>query len=240
MVHMAANCPRCGTLRIAFHILQVNIPAKNNREMIVELFGQCQECTQATILRYIPNNNANFDHLRRGGFAVRPEDISEIGRITGHISVKDEAATDAPDHLPDEIRAVFEEGAKCRAIKCPNAAAAMFRLCLDLATKPLLPAEPGEKISAGQLKSITRSLGHRLEWMFENDVLPEILHGLTHCIKEDGNDGAHDGTVTEEDIREMEGLTVILLNRLYTEPAQVEAVQRRQNPPTAAPAEPEE
>ncbi len=44
----------------------------------------------------------------------------------------------APEHLPKDVKTAFDEGASCMASGCFNAGAAMFRLCLDLATKPML------------------------------------------------------------------------------------------------------
>jgi hypothetical protein len=44
-------------------------------------------------------------------------------------------------HLPANIENAFSEGAGCLSIECFNAAATMFRLCVDLATRPLLPVD---------------------------------------------------------------------------------------------------
>ncbi len=109
------------------------------------------------------------------------------------------------------------------AIGCNNAAATMFRLCLDLATKALLPAQ-----AEGLNGNIKRNLGFRLPWLFDNKLLPEALRELSTCIKDDGNDGAHEGILTKEDTADILDFTFILLERLYTEPKRVElAGQRR-------------
>jgi hypothetical protein len=51
--------------------------------------------------------------------------------------------------------------------------------------------------------------------------LPEALRDLSSCVKEDGNDGAHAGTLTKEDAEDLLDFTTALLERLYTEPKQL-------------------
>ena len=104
-------------------------------------------------------------------------------------------ATKLPDHLPEEIEAAFREGAMCLAVSCHNAAATMFRLCVDLATRSLLPTVETPGLNA----KVRRDLGLRLPWLFQNQLLPTTLHDLSACIKEDGNDGAHAGNLSKAD-----------------------------------------
>jgi Domain of unknown function (DUF4145) len=66
--------------------------------------------------------------------------------------------------------------------------------------------------------AIRRSLGLRLQWLLNNGLLPESLRELSSCIKEDGNDGAHAGTLKREDAQDLLEFTTLLLERLYTEP----------------------
>ena len=120
-------------------------------------------------------------------------------RIEGLISKKDEATVRPPEHLPVQIEEAFREGATCLAVGCYNAAGTMFRLCVDLATRTLLP----EHEIAGLNPKVRRDLGLRLPWLFTNDLLPAVLHDLSSCIKDDGNDGAHAGTLGKEDAEDM-------------------------------------
>ena len=82
--------------------------------------------------------------------------------FVGYVSVSDRAARPSPEYVPDPIAAAFEEGAKCLATGCSNAAAAMFRLALDIATVGLLPSDDAEPNARTR-----RSLGLRLEWLFD-------------------------------------------------------------------------
>jgi hypothetical protein len=110
--------------------------------------------------------------------------VNALVRIENFISLKDRAATPPPDHVPKEIQAVFTEGATCLAVRCPNAAASVFRLCIDLATKAMLPKTD----DSGLNSKVRRNLGLRLPWLFDQGLLPEAPRELS-CIKDAGNDG---------------------------------------------------
>jgi hypothetical protein len=102
----------------------------------------------------------------------------------------------------------------------------MFRLCVDLATQPLLPSEDAE---GGPNKKTRRDLGLRLPWLFQNNKLRADLHELSTVIKDDANDGAHKGTLTENEAKDLLDFTTALLERLYTEPKKIGlAKERRQ------------
>jgi hypothetical protein len=110
----------------------------------------------------------------------------------------------------------------------------MFRLCLDLATKDLLPDESDTSIDQPNRKQ-RRDLGLRVPWLITNGFLPEALGDLAGVVKEDGNDGAHAGNIGREDAEDLLDFTHVLLERLYTEPARIalaaaRRVERRQTP----------
>ncbi len=82
----------------------------------------------------------------------------------------------------------------------------------------------------GLNRRIRRSLGLRLPWLFDQNILPEALRELSVCIKDDGNDGAHEGTLSEEDAEDILDFAYVMLERIYTEPKRIElAKERRSN-----------
>ena len=111
------------------------------------------------------------------------------------------------------------------AVNCFNAAGTMYRLCLDLATRDLLPVENADGLNS----KIRFSLGLRLQWLFNNGKLPSGLQDLSSCVKEDGNDGAHEGTLTKPDADDLQDFTIALLERIYTEPRRIEAAKERRD-----------
>ncbi|WP_218572603.1 DUF4145 domain-containing protein [Plesiomonas shigelloides] len=84
-----------------------------------------------------------------------------------------------------------------------------------------------EENENGLNNRIRRSLGLRLEWLFDKKILPTALQELSTCIKEDGNDGAHAGNLSEEDAADILDFTYMLLERLYTEPRRLEMAKLR-------------
>jgi hypothetical protein len=150
--------------------------------------------------------------------------ITRFFENLGHISPKDSAGVEPPEFLPDHIDAAFREGAMCLAVKCFNAAATMFRLCVDYATQDLLPKD-GEVPEPNRTQR--RDLGHRLQWLFDNKKLPDELHDLAHCIKEDGNDAAHRGTIQAADAEDLLDFTVSLLESRYMYPKRIAQASAR-------------
>lgn len=153
-----------------------------------------------------------------------PLAINKLMDVETFINIGDVNSVEPPEHIPKDIEAIFIEGAKCKAIGCNNAAGTMFRLCVDLATAALLPAnseEPSYKIR--------RDLGLRLPWLFANNRLPQDLHDLSTCIKDDGNDAAHRGNLSEAETEDLLDFTTVLLERLYTEPERIKIAQARRD-----------
>jgi hypothetical protein len=91
----------------------------------------------------------------------------------------------------------------------------MFRLCVDLATRTMLPEGEGQGLN----RTVRRNLGLRLPWL--------SLRDLSTCIKDDGNDGAHEGTLSAQDAADILDFTYVLLERIYTEPKRIELAKER-------------
>lgn len=140
-----------------------------------------------------------------------------------------------PEHLPAPIRAAFEEGAKCFAIGCFNASAAMFRLSLDLATKPLLPDPASDATQPTKRERF--NLGPRIDWLISQNLVPEGLSDLAHCVRKDANDGVHDGNLDAHDAADLLDFTQALFERQFTEPRRLQLAQERRDERRARPAE---
>ncbi|EBF2118278.1 hypothetical protein AZ006_001002 [Citrobacter freundii] len=227
MAMFVDNCPRCGAQKIAFDVRGVNCfgsyKAFAKEEVpAYEAYCVCRECHKTTIFLCTDvNKRQPLDSIDWGMALFGLKDVACVIRP---ISPADLSVGEPPEFLPPHINAAYEEGAKCLAIGCFNAAATMFRLCLDYATKGLVP--DGEQ---GPAQKIKRSLGLRMEWLFENHILPEALRELAECVKDDGNDGAHEGILDKAAAEDLEDFTYIFLERLYTEPQRlVEARARRE------------
>ena len=234
MATFVADCPRCGANKMTFDVLSdVHTATFSDWQHWHEITCKCRHCKHPSLL-LVPLDAIKLKGLfgKDGSVSSQDGDVGKMFKLRRVITVADLAQKDAPKHLPSNIAEAFSEGTKCLAIGCFNAAAAMFRLCLDLATKSMLP-DPD--ITDGPTKRERYSLGHRLEWLFKHQHLPSDLEDLSTAVKEDGNAGAHDGKLEVTDADDLYDFTFALLERLYTQPARLaEAKARRESRRSAA------
>ena len=225
MAELVADCPRCGASKITFDLLSaIHKITKYDWQYWYEAFAICRQCHRSTVFVLSDNVDADYRSVHKKGLISIEHAVNRYVRIEGIITLKDRAEVEAPPHVPDEIESVFREGATCLNVGCWNAAGTMFRLCIDLITKGLLPEQDEEGLN----QRTRRNLGLRLPWLFDNQLLPESLRELSTCVREDGNDGAHAGTLTKEDTEDLLDFTRILLERIYTEPERIRlAAERR-------------
>ncbi len=226
MAELVANCPRCHAQKITFDIIAAHVTyVKYDWQQWYESFCKCRHCHRATIFVLSENVHGNYKLVHEKGLLSFKGAVNTYVDIEGFISLKDTATTEPPEHIPDDVEKVFREGATCLAVGCNNAAGTMFRLCIDIVTRGMLPEEDANGLN----KRIRRDLGLRLPWMFDQCILPESLRDLSACVREDGNDGAHAGTLKREDAEDLLDFTIMLLERIYTEPARLKLAKARRD-----------
>lgn len=226
MAEIVADCPRCGALKVTFdvtysHPVSVSYGWKHR----LEIHSICRGCSKGTI--FIADQKGAGDAERNvilDGLQKLKGNVNKyLDQIDRYVSLRDRDAEAPPEYLPANIDAAFREGAACHSIGCYNAAATMFRLCVDLATRPLLPVENVDGLNG----KIRFSLGLRLSWLFSTKRLPDALQDLSEAVKDDGNEGAHEGTLTKADAEDLLDFATALLERLYTEPRKLELARER-------------
>ena len=226
MAELVADCPRCGATKITFDLLSSHsLGEKYSWQSWYDAFCVCRNCDRTTVFVLSQIDIKHGDYIREDGLKNLDGSLNNYFKVEGFVTLKDFVRRKPPEHVPPEIEAAFQEGATCMAVECFNAGATMFRLCIDHSTRSLLP----EQDTAGLNRQIRRSLGLRLKWLFDNNRLPEALRELSVCVKEDGNDGAHAGTLTKEEAEDLVDFTCILLERLYTEPERLRLAQQRRD-----------
>lgn len=226
MSELVVNCPRCGARKITAIILAAYFTEIRHDWLTChDAFSVCKNCHQTTVfLLELTDYNYKDIHVKTG-IAKIPDSVNNYFKVAGYRSLKDNVSVRAPEHVPANIVTAFDEGAVCLSVNCFNAAGTMFRLCVDHATNALLPPTDVDGLN----KQIRRSLGLRVQWLLATNRLPKDLQELSKCIKEDGNDGAHAGTLTKPDVEDLLDFTVLLLERLYTEPMRLQLAQDRRN-----------
>lgn len=226
MAELVANCPRCGAASITFDVLaSVVVKQQYGWQHWFEVFSVCRNCRRSTIFVISQKDPKWNDKTEFGTPHKFNGSLSRHFDADRFISLVDNARIDPPEHTPPNIAAVFSEGSSSVAVKNWNAAGAMFRLAINLATQPLLPPEP----TPGLTRRKRRDLGPRVEWLMESGLITQDLYDLSECIREDGNDGAHDGTLTKEDAADLLDFTVALFERMFTEPERLRLAKERRD-----------
>jgi hypothetical protein len=223
---LVANCPRCGAKHTTFNVeAQLFFRQEYGWQNWYEVFGVCRNCLRGTIFVIAAHTDAPENLREKPPLKMEGVSLNNVFKVQGHIGLKDEGRQQPPEHVPPEIALAFNEGATCLATECWNAAGAMFRLCLDLATRPMLPQQETQGLNA----KTRRDLGLRLAWLFDNGRLPPDLRELSKCVREDGNDGAHTGLLTEEDAEDLIDFATAFLERVFTEPERLRLAQARRD-----------
>lgn len=226
MSELVADCPRCGSKKMTFDLTQEHFTSVcYNWQYWFEAFCICRHCNKATIFVLSQNTDSDMKIVHKNGLLKLTDAVNRYMDIEGYINIKDIATTQPPEHLPKDIEAAFREGAACMSIGCSNAAGTMFRLCIDLATRTKLPEDDAKGLNA----KIRRNLGLRLPWLFDNGLLPDDLRELSSCVKEDGNVGAHVGSLTKDDAEDLLDFTNAILERIYTEPERLRIAKARRD-----------
>jgi hypothetical protein len=221
---LVANCPRCKARLITFDVLdQTVVAGRHDWQNIYETFCVCRACKRSTVFVLADDGYDQSKINFKTGLSNLKGELTDFVRNEGYVSLKDAIAIAPPDYVPPEIQAIFSEGTKCLAIDCFNAAGTMFRLCVDMVTKSILP----DGDLNGLNSKVRRNLGLRMPWLFDNGLLPEALRELSACIKEDGNDGAHEGSLMKVDAEDLLDFTTTLLERIYTEPERLRLAKER-------------
>ncbi|QTH73181.1 DUF4145 domain-containing protein [Pseudoalteromonas xiamenensis] len=226
MTILVSRCPRCNTNNITFNVLAAYEFARKpgNWQRNWEVFCLCRHCTQTTTFFVSQKNPSDDAFFRENKYLQATQSMNNYVYIKNYVSITGNQGVNPPEYLPQRIDDVFKEASQCLTHSCYNASASMYRLCLDLATKEILEKIDTDKQPASK---IARSLGLRLQWLFDNNHLPLELKDLSHCIKEDGNDGAHEATLQKIDAEDIQDFTSLLLTKMYTDPKRLQIADER-------------
>ena len=101
----------------------------------------------------------------------------------------------------------------------------MFRLTLELSTKDTV-----DKLTDAEKEDLGKRndwLATRLDWLFKKGILSKALQSLSSVVRDDGNAGAHDGTLDQETAEDLVDFTERILTQTYTEPEKIKIAQKR-------------
>lgn len=215
MAFFVRDCVRCGVKQV-----QHNVAGAGPRhDSYWEVAGHCASCKQLSV--YIWRGSGSTDPMDGYGssnienaYTMLAEDAVRIA--TTSISVS--------EHVPTRIADLFREANECRQMTWYEAAGAIYRKTLDVATKHIYSHDPR---LAG--KNPAQALRVRIKSLGEMKILDEDIVELADVAALDGNDATHDvDPYTAEEAEALEALTMDLLDRLFVRPARLAAVKAKQ------------
>jgi hypothetical protein len=130
----------------------------------------------------------------------------------------------AAQEVPPRVADLFLQASNCRVMGLHDAAGAMFRKTLDVATKHIYKHD--ERLAS---RNPADALRVRIQGLGSLGILEHDIVDLADVVAVDGNDAAHDeDPFTAEEAEALEDLTEDLLDRLFVRPARIAAVKAKQ------------
>ncbi|KFL30977.1 hypothetical protein JP75_11525 [Devosia riboflavina] len=214
MPFIVKDCVRCGVKNIQM-IVVGQISHEPNEW---EVSAACTDCKQLSI--WLWRSRSGAEPMKIGGNLEKtdyPADVRGPVRIAT-------VAVDLSEHIPARIADLFREANECRQMTWYEAAGAIYRKTVDVATKHIYATDQrlADKKPADALRVRIKSLG-------EMKILEADIVELADVAALDGNDAAHDvDPYTAEEAEALEDITMDLLDRLFVRPARFAAVKAKQ------------
>jgi len=202
------DCPHCGTRKAGFQFacfwFQREISHFGNSLAI------CAVCDLGLLLFTADTGSSRHADL------VNTTGISFPGERFRILKTWPQAAIEAPDHVPPNVSAFYGQGLENYSASRFDAAGAMFRKSLDVATRIL------DEFS----RSIR--LFQRIEKLFDAGLITSSMRDWSHEIRLDGNDAVHDDEPeTAEDALATLKFTEAFLTYTFSLPAMVQENRRK-------------
>jgi hypothetical protein len=214
MGFIVRDCVRCGTKSVQHSVSGSTYQGENRWE----LFCVCNRCTKSSIYVFHYGGNKNPHDLPG---QLGDGDYGQLDNVAVKIAT---TSLDLAASIPERIAGLFREANECRQMTWYEAAGAMYRKTVDVATKHIY-ATDGRltgKIPADALRVRIKSLG-------EMKILEPDIVEVADVAALDGNDAAHDiDPYTADEAEALEYLTMDLLDRLFVRPARLAEVRAKQ------------
>jgi hypothetical protein len=227
MTFYVGKCNHCSTDKIRFDVLSYCFDPEYDLNYF---FINCENCNTPTVLSMKANDVDVEDILKKKEFPLDgPYNISEYFYNERIINTPSDSIARCPEHVPNNLKLIFDEAALCYSHNCYIACASMFRLCLDMTTKELLNEwlEANQGLADQPNSSQKDKLYNRIEFLIERGVIPKDLKDYAHHIRLDGNDAAHDGSTEKEEAEDLLDFSELFLERIYTMKKQLDIAQAR-------------
>lgn len=207
--HFNHDCPHCLTRGAGFET-RYQWPSPRGTDF-ANLLAVCGVCKAGTIILSRTNQSTHSDLV--GHSLAYPSDrfwlIETWPKFTGR----------CPASVPSNVESFYNQGLENLAGGRWDAAGAMFRKSLDVATKMIAPDKRG------------KSLFVRINELVADGRLTDSMGEWSHELRLEGNDAVHDEEPeTEADANVMHRFAEALLTYVFTLPAMVEENRAKRQP----------
>ena len=207
MANIVTTCPHCGTRHVAFPIKWA-APADINARFW-NCAATCGSCGGPVCFRVRNRSQVSSSPEKHNGVL---DDSWVLGPVWPSIS-----DSQAPKHTPPAVARRFIEGENAFKGGSWNAAVAMYRSALDIATKAI------EGVPAKE------TFYKRTVWLNENHLITPAMRDWADHVRIEGNEALHDpDDFTEEDAEPLRLFTETFLRYMFELPGEVEAFRSRQ------------
>lgn len=204
-VSLVRDCPHCGAARIAM----TPIGFYTHRPFRSVAAFSCNGCGEllclsmfheAQDLRWINQTVGDFNEVAQSHGVVVASEYPE------HL------IPTAPEGVSQTVARAFIQGVDNARHGNADAAAAMFRKAMDVATREI------------DQSLARKNLAPRIDALASAGKLTSDLQEWAHLIRLDGNQGAHDDDeLSEEEISQLQEFTRLFLTYTFTLPSQIKA-----------------
>lgn len=203
---LRVDCPHCPATHVTLSIpWNDKVPGKNSEWNGV---GVCPACGKPICFQ-----------AKRNGHLASPQ--GHQGEIEPFFAVRSWPSREtavAPLHTPPSVAKRFLEGEDAYLRGSWNAAVAMYRSALDIATKGL------DGVPAG-------SFYNRLKWLHENSRITPDMKAWADHVRIEGNEALHDPDDFEEaDAKPLRLFTEMFLRYTFELPGEVKAFRADSEP----------
>ncbi|MDZ4365087.1 DUF4145 domain-containing protein [Brevundimonas sp.] len=208
MAILRRNCPHCPAEHVAFEVKW-----DSPRGTAFNAAAVCGAC-KGPIVFWARRKNGQTTST---GPAKETHNIEPTWQVIEVWPSRSDSA--APPHTPPLVAKRFLEGEDAYRRQSWNAAVAMYRSALDIATKAMDGVPTG------------KTFYKRLEWLHDNHrITPEMRSWADH-VRVDGNDALHEPEeFTEEDAKPLRLFTDTFLRYVFELPGEVEAFRLAAEP----------
>ncbi|UVK53416.1 DUF4145 domain-containing protein [Mesorhizobium sp. AR02] len=211
MGFLVRDCIRCGVKHVKLDVVGFSTYDVNS----TEVFAACESCQKGSIYDGRPDYNP---FVADGNLEAHIKHFSD-SPITAH-----PFPLTVSDTIPSRVRDLFLEATTARRLQLNEAAGAMFRKTIDVATKHIFSHDA--RLSG---RTPAEALRPRINALGALNILEADIVELADVVVLDGNDAAHDvDPYTADEVEVLEELTNDLLERLFVRPARVAAVKAKQ------------